>query len=76
MATKTAETPEQDPRSEQHSRSDCDRYAHVTGDYYIDREAYPGWAWASAAILCIVLPPVGVFFAAFFAVSSITADTD
>lgn len=55
---------------------DRDRYAHLTGDYYIDREAYSAWYWYTTAALCIVLPPVGFFFLAFFGVGSLTTDPD
>lgn len=28
-------------------------------------EQYPTWAWAVAAILCFILPPVGIFLVVF-----------
>lgn len=51
-----------------------DRYAHLTGDYYVDREAFPTWQWLGTAALCIIFPPAGFFFLAWLGVGSLTTD--
>lgn len=53
-----------------------ERYAHVFGDYHIDREIFERWHWWGTAILCVALPPVGLAILGFLAVSSLTTDTD
>lgn len=53
-----------------------DQYAHLTGDYYIDRNAFPSYAWYSTAILCFILPPVGLAFLGFFGVASLATDPE
>lgn len=53
-----------------------DRFAHLTGDYYYDREAYPAWQWLVVAGLCIGLPPVGIFFLVWMGVGTLTADPE
>jgi hypothetical protein len=53
---------------------DRDRYAHLTGDYYIDREAHSPWLWLGGSILLLVLPPVGAFILGSMLVSSLTTD--
>lgn len=53
-----------------------EQYSHITGDYYMNREAFPSYAWYSAAVLCIMLPPVGMFMVAFYGVASLTTDPE
>lgn len=44
---------------------------HLTGDYYFVNDVAP-WKWYAAAFLCIVLPPVGVFFVVWYGLGCVT----
>lgn len=49
-----------------------ERYNHITGDYYWDREAVGGIYWATA-LIALIVPPLGAFLIALFVGISIKA---
>jgi len=55
---------------------DADRYAHLTGDYYIDRQAYSPWVWIAGGVLIFLLPPVGGAILGWCAIGSLTTTPD
>jgi hypothetical protein len=49
--------------------------SHLTGDYYW-LDDVPARRWWAAAVLCVVLPPVGLFYVAFFAFKCLKTESD